>query len=338
MSIAIKNEISQVSEGVDFLYEVLWTRVYSYVFEISIKTPLFRTLAHQPLTLQGIADVCELEITSARVLAQYLCGLKLISMQDGLFYPTPVAAAYLTNPDIIRDLSGFAPESLAAFEARLRNVPQQPWYQIRNSNESVTGVSGMNLDFFIAETRHNWRIAKGKELSMAYDFTKHTHLMDIGGASGGWCVGVRSENPHLECTIYDLPEVAGIVSRAAEKLGHDDKINIVTGNIFNNELPDNADVVLLANVLHDWSEADCLFILKKVYDSLPENGVVLIYEFFLNNDWTGPLGSMYQAITVLGPTGESGWQPSYIEMEQLLAAAGFVTEPGSNNLVVGKKC
>jgi len=46
------------------------------------------------------------------------------------------------------------------------------------------------------------------------------------------------------------------------------RIEVIEGDFFNDQLDDKVDVVLLANILHDWNQKDGLQILRKVYNSL----------------------------------------------------------------------
>jgi len=96
-------------------------------------------------------------------------------------------------------------------------------------------------------------------------------------------------------------------------------------------------VALLANVLHDWTPEISRDILGKVFAALEEDGVVLVKEFFLEDDWSGATESVVQAMWVIGPEERSGWQPSYAEMEGMLVEAGFVDVERRNCLVLGRK-
>jgi hypothetical protein len=70
---------------------------------------------------------------------------------------------------------------------------------------------------------------------------------------------------------------------------------------------------------------------------LPIGGSVLVYEFYLNDDWRGPLTSAYHGLTVLGPDNASGWQPSYLEMEEMLDRCGFSQIKKRDNLLSAVK-
>jgi hypothetical protein len=258
-------------------------------------------------------------------------------MSGGVFYNSEIYSGYLTDDKILSDLKGWKIETIAELEKKLKEPPRQSWYQIRNEGKAVSEAEGIYSGFYLDEVRHQWRISQGEELAKWYEFGQHKKLLDIGGASGGWSIGIRRRNPHLHCTIFDLPEVCRLTEISLNTRDAAEKIDLVAGDIFSDQLAVQTDVVLLANVLHDWTKQDGCRILKKVYEGLPDKGKVLIYEYYLDDHWEEPLSSMYHGITVLGPDNESGWQPCFGEMEEMIQECGFSVDSRKNNLLVGVK-
>ncbi|RKZ90743.1 MAG: hypothetical protein DRR19_09180 [Candidatus Parabeggiatoa sp. nov. 1] len=161
--------------------------------------------------------------------------------------------------------------------------------------------------------------------------------MDIGGATGGWCIGIRKQNPHLNCIIFELAPVCQIAQQFIDECGEQEHIKTVAGNFFNDELPDTADIILLANILHSWNEIDCRKILTNIFQALKMGGTVLVKEFYAADDWSGSVWAAYHALTVLGQGEKTGWQPSYGEMSLILKNTGFSQIEQRKELVIGKK-
>jgi SAM-dependent methyltransferase len=327
----------QQAKAMDTIIEILWARAYSYIFEISLDLELFEKLKGHSYSLEQIAQLCNFPVSSTRIMLQYLCSLDLLQFNDNMFSNSQLADQFLANHELIRDLKGWVPDKMEDFKNRLTDPPPQPWYQIRDQQKEIRSADGVSNNFFVSNMRHQWRISKGEELSVLYDFSKHKKLLDIGGASGGWCLGILKNNPHLFCTIFDLPEVCRLINNKENFDSFPDTISFQEGNIFRDELETDADVVLIANVLHDWTREDGRLILQKIYNALQPGGVVLVYEYYLNDNWAGPLASVFHGVTVLGPDNESGWQPSYSEMKELLRESGFNSIEQSANVVIGKK-
>ncbi len=159
----------------------------------------------------------------------------------------------------------------------------------------------------------------------------------MGGGTGGWCVGIRRRHPHLQCQVFDLPEVREIAERLLAEDGEGEKITFVPGSFFTDELPAGADVALLANVLHNWNPQDGHHILANTLQALEPGGKLLVKEYFFEDDWTGPMEAVFEAFMMLGAGEKSGWQPSFQEMEEMLGEAGFVDVERRHQLIVASK-
>lgn len=324
-------------KSIDPFYQIITSRVPSYMLQIAAEVNIFEFIGEHGTTVETLAQSSRLPVSSTRVLAQYLCGLKLLKRKKDRIHHTDASRQILSDKSIQNELIGFGNAiTFSSIKNLIESPKKQPWYRMRNEKKGIVDVEGISKPFFISRMHHDWRINKGRELAGIYPFNNHKRLLDIGGASGGWCIGIKELFPQLQCNVFDLPEVCQLCESQFPELTSM-KINFVRGNIFEDPLPSGADVILLANVLHDWSVDDGRTILTKVYDALPEGGVVLASELFLNDTWEKPLDFMYQGITVLGPDGESGWQPSFDEMEELVSSSGFGTVKRESNLIIGIK-
>jgi 3-hydroxy-5-methyl-1-naphthoate 3-O-methyltransferase len=329
--------ITKTINDEETVHQIMWSKAYSIFFELGVNMKIFDFLSDGPKSFEELTEYCGFSPYSTRVLLQYLCGLGALKMENNNFHTTPVSR-FLASSDNQRNiLNGFNIASSADELYRQLFAPsKQPWYQINNHGTSITSSDGISPDFFKSQQRHQWRIKQGIELASLYNFEHHRKLIDIGGASGGWCVGIQQKFPHLRCTVFDLPEACNLTKDLIES-DKNTSIEFIGGDIFNNNINFDSDVALLANVLHDWNKTDCLKILSKVYEALPKKAVVMVYEFYLNDNWDGPMEFLYHSLTVLGPGTESGWQPSYKEMEDLLIDSGFKNLKREKNLIIGTK-
>ncbi|XP_076945831.1 trans-resveratrol di-O-methyltransferase-like [Bidens hawaiensis] len=94
-------------------------------------------------------------------------------------------------------------------------------------------------------------------------------LVDVGGGTGIVAEVVAKEFPNIRCICFDLPHVVnGLVGS--------NNLSYVGGDMFK-AIP-NADAVLLKLILHDWSDEECMKILKRCREVIPskENGGKLI--------------------------------------------------------------
>ncbi|KAK8999286.1 hypothetical protein V6N11_070462 [Hibiscus sabdariffa] len=103
-------------------------------------------------------------------------------------------------------------------------------------------------------------------------------LVDVGGSTGTVGKAIAEAFPHLECTVFDLPQtVAGLQDTG--------NLKYVGGNMFEQVPP--ADAVLLQRVLCDWNDDECTKILKqcrKAVSGGKEGGKVIITDLVLTKN------------------------------------------------------
>ncbi|KAJ6667487.1 hypothetical protein lerEdw1_016608 [Lerista edwardsae] len=92
------------------------------------------------------------------------------------------------------------------------------------------------------------------------------------------------------------------------------------GDFFKDPVPE-ADLYILARILHDWADEKCVQLLTKVQKACNPGGGVLLIETLLNEDKSGPLESQLYSMNMLVQT--EGKERTPKEFVQLLAAAGF---------------
>lgn len=97
----------------------------------------------------------------------------------------------------------------------------------------------------------------------AVDFDGVTLVADIGGGAGHFLEACLRRRPALRGVVFDRPEVASTTSVYLEATGLGHRAFAVEGNFFES-VPVAADLHILKHILHDWSDADALRILKNL--------------------------------------------------------------------------
>ncbi|KAL6658520.1 hypothetical protein ACP70R_004106 [Stipagrostis hirtigluma subsp. patula] len=97
-------------------------------------------------------------------------------------------------------------------------------------------------------------------------------LVDVGGGDGTTAKAIAKAFPHVSCSVLELRQVV-------EGLQVDDTIEFVAGDMMSFIPP--GDAVLLKFVLHNWSDEDCVRILKQAKEAISTkgpNGKVIIID------------------------------------------------------------
>jgi precorrin-6B methylase 2 len=109
------------------------------------------------------------------------------------------------------------------------------------------------------------------------DLSSASTLCDVGGANGALCGLAVQRHPHLRATVFDLPQVMPIAHRHLAAVGVPDKVTLVGGDFFVDDLP-SADVIVMGNILHDWDEAQKKYLIGKARKALTEGGRLIAVE------------------------------------------------------------
>jgi acetylserotonin N-methyltransferase len=125
----------------------------------------------------------------------------------------------------------------------------------------------------------------------------------------------------METAVFDLPPV---VETAAE-FTQGAAVELIGGDFFTDPLPP-ADLYAVGRILHDWSEAKIVTLLRKIYAALPAGGALLIAEKLLLPDKSGPVSALMQSLNMLVCT--EGKERTLAEYEELLRDAGFSSVEG----------
>ncbi|MDA7921860.1 methyltransferase [Verrucomicrobiales bacterium] len=166
----------------------------------------------------------------------------------------------------------------------------------------------------------------GKKLADAISelLNDASSLLDVGGGSGVYACALAANTPQLKAQVMEQVPVDGIAREAIEKRGLSDQVSVVVGDMFKDRWPQDCDVHLFSNVMHDWDTDDILKLLERSREALSENGHVVIHETFLNVDKTGPLPvAEYSCILAHSTQGRCY---SVAEMSDLLVESGFEFE------------
>jgi len=123
--------------------------------------------------------------------------------------------------------------------------------------------TGRNASF--DELMANHVHASANELAATFDWSKVARVVDVGGGTGVLLRTLLAAHPHLEGTLFDLPQVvAGVPPEP--------RLAVVAGDVFVDPIP-GGDVYVLSGILHGWPDEDAGRILARL-----AHATVLVFE------------------------------------------------------------
>jgi hypothetical protein len=115
---------------------------------------------------------------------------------------------------------------------------------------------------------------------LAYDFSGSRVVADIGGSHGVLLEGILRSNRSTTGILFDSEQVIDAAALKIERKGAGDRIQTIGGDFFES-VPRGADVYILKNVLHDWSDERAVCILKNCRRAMDSTAKLLVIEMVL---------------------------------------------------------
>ncbi len=149
-------------------------------------------------------------------------------------------------------------------------------------------------------------------------------LLDVGGGSGIYSIACLQKNRRLRAIVWDRAEVLKVAQELAATHGVTDRLECRPGDMFADLMPNNVDVILLSNVLHDWDVPECRRLVNRCAAALPRGGRLLIHDVFLNDSMDGPLPVALYSAALFSITEGRAYSAS--EFRAWLIDAGLVPQ------------
>ncbi|KAJ9563048.1 hypothetical protein OSB04_008208 [Centaurea solstitialis] len=149
-----------------------------------------------------------------------------------------------------------------------------------------------------------------------FDELKGT-LVDVGGGLGAAINEIVTAYPHLKGINFDLPLVISSAPKYEAGVTH------VGGDMFKSIPPANS--IFLKSIMHNWSDAKCIQLLKNCRNSLPlKTGKIVIVDIILHYGGDNVFEDTRIALDLLKLSSfESGKERTEVEWKKILNEAGF---------------
>lgn len=284
------------------------------ILTAAIKLNVFDVVQNIP-DLKEIAGELELEMDPLERLLNALVAMELLEKKEDFYFNRPISAKFL-----VKTSKQYYGDFILMNEGM-----DGSWKELDKVIKTNSPVAGDNRKRLTKEvfTRgmHNNAQAPANALSRLVDFSHRKHLLDIGGGSGAFSIILTNKYSGLKATVNEQPAVCKTVREYVDKEGNNDKINILEGDYFKVEFPVH-DVALFGQIFHTNSVDQNKFLLEKVHEKMEDNGTIIITEFLLDENRTGPLFPALFNLNMLKQT-KNGRAYTFSEIKSWLENTGF---------------
>jgi len=167
-------------------------------------------------------------------------------------------------------------------------------------------------------------------------------VLDVGGASGTWTLALLRAAPGATATIFDLPEAIAQAGRRLAGSEFADRVSLLAGDFYTDELPGGADFAWVSAICHQHSRQKSRELFAKVFRALESGGRIAVRDVVMEPCRTIPAQGALFAVNMLVNT-QSGGTFTFDEYASDLRAAGFenprlaVKHEAMNSVVVAQR-
>jgi C-methyltransferase len=307
------------------MVELITAAWLSQAITVAAELRIADALAEKPLAIDDLARKVDADADALSRLLRALIGRGIFRQRrDGRYDLTPLA----------RTLRSGTPDSMAAL-ARFVGSPQdrEHWSHcieaVRTGEAVIPKLRGKEgFDYVASEPElseiFNQAMTNFTELALAavtaaYDFTRYRTIVDVGGGHGRLLAGILAATPTANGVLFDLPHVVAGAEPLLRKHHVADRVRIAEGSFFD-AVPDDGDMYVLKNIIHDWPDSKALEILKTVRAAAREGATMLLVESVIpSHDRDFP--TKWADLEML--VGNAGRERTAAEYRSLLQHTGF---------------
>jgi len=284
----------------------------------AVELDLFTLLSRSPTSLEELISALKTTSRGTAILLDALAGMGLLIKRDDR-YTCPEEIARLLSADSPATVLPMAKHAASLWGrwSELTNIVREgaadrPPAVFEDKEELAAFIGAMHV------------VAKrfAETVAAQVQAGASTNLLDIGGATATYAEAFLRQYPRMRATVFDRPPVIELARKRLADTGLMDRLTLVPGDFYTDELPDGHDLALLSAIIHQNSPEQNLDLYKKVFRALTPGGRILIRDHVMSSDRTQPRDGALFAVNMLVAT-SGGNCYTFEEIQDSLRAAGF---------------
>jgi len=281
---------------------------------------LFTLLNSRPLSALEVAGRVGANLRALTILLDGLVAMGLLVKQEDKYQCSPVISPLLSTdspgtilPMVLHMAHLWERWSALTKTVQGSDIAGKPPGATRNVTEQQAFIEAMHV--IAAPQAPRIVAAVGPGLASA--------LLDVGGGSGTYTLAFLQAVPEMKATLFDRPEVVEMARKRMEDGRVLNRVTLVSGDFYRDELPPGHDLAFLSAIIHQNSPEQNLNLFIKVFRSLERAGRIVIRDHVMSPDRTRPRdGAIFAVNMLLGTTG--GGTYTFDEIKEGLRQAGFI--------------
>lgn len=309
----------------DRIMEMVWGYAPPIILATAVHAKVFDLLDAGPKTVEELAKASGNSVRGLRSIMNALVGFQFLSKSaDGRYALTPESAAFLVSskPGYLGKFVEFSGLKMIQTWLPLPEVVRtgRPSIEVNEQNSGESFFQELVEPIF-AMSYPATQVA-GPALGLA-NAKGPIRQLDIGTGSGVWGIGLAQQSPQISVTAQDWPGVLEVTKRMAARFNLAGRFQYLPGDFQEVDFGTGYNLVTIGHILHSEGVERSRRLLKKAAAALAPKGTILITEFLVNQERTGPPMGLIFGVNMLAHT-ENGDTFSFEEISAWLQEAGFV--------------
>jgi SAM-dependent methyltransferase len=319
-----KVEVTQPDLTLERIMQVATGAWATSLLATGVVHSIFTHIATGHDTLEDIARKAAISQRGAGALLDGLVGLGFLSVSDGRYRNAPDASEFLVEgkPSYFggfpKVLFGKFSERTALPEAartgqpaaqETADAPENPFWE-----ELVPAIAVLSVPVVLAAAQ-SLKLAHAGPIS----------ILDVGGGSGVYSAIWLGINREARSTQIDWANVNRIARGFVDQRGVSDRFRTVDGDFHTTDFGTaEHDVAVYSHIAHQESPASNVAIFRELRKALKPGGTLVISDFVVENDRSGPpFALLFRSEMLLLTKEGSTWRRA--DYEAWLQEAGFRT-------------
>jgi SAM-dependent methyltransferase len=257
-----------------------------------VELDLFTVLDTQPSDVGAICRALAIAERPTDVALTLFVAMGLITREDAIYRLTDIARDHLVRT---------SPWFLGPYYASFKDRPVcRDFVEVLRTGRPRNWASTSHQDWARAMERPDFArqftaamdcrgLFLGRAVAKVLDLSRHHAVLDVAGGSGVYACCVVEAHAHVRATVLEKAPVDTVAAQAIAARGFTDRVAVYTADMLAGPLPQDFDVHLFSNVLHDWDVPTVRQLLAASAAALPTGGLIVIHDAHLNEEKSGPL-------------------------------------------------
>ncbi len=262
-----------------------------------VKLEVFSVIGKGAWDAAAVAEKISGDVFGVETLLNALCAMDLLVKENGCYMNTDFSLKFLdkNSPDytgfIIMHHHHLVDSWNRMDESVLGGKPCRKRAVTSSDTERESFLMGM----------FNLAMGLAPHFAKEIDLSGKTRFLDFGGGPGTYAIHFCLENPAMNATVFDLPTTRVFAEKTIERFGLQDRIGFAEGSYVDETvaLEKDYDVAWISHNLHGEGPEDAEKVVAHAVSVLKPGGLLMIHEFILNDEKTGPLFPALFSINML---------------------------------------